>query len=208
MAAALPRRRCAAAPRSSVQAVGAITRLMPSSVQALNDRRQIAISSSIVKPTCDRPTTETRAGGPAAKAFVNRSWPLVAQTPMPSSIAIVRGSQRRGSACCRGKTNSAATQQASATPEKWATTARGSSSRTWCRPISATALVNELTRAAATAMCPPAELAAAGSARRRRRPSATAGQTSNGGHSPRSGSDSTATHSGNMFVSVSTSETG
>ena len=51
---------------------------------------------------------------------------------------------RATSGCVVGKTNSAAKQQARATAEKWATIARGSISRTWCRPISAIALVNEL----------------------------------------------------------------
>ena len=47
-----------------------------------------------------------------------------------------------------------------ATAEKCATTARGSSSRTWCKPIIATALVNALTSAAATAIRPSLNCAA------------------------------------------------
>ena len=128
--------------RRSVQAVGAITRAMPTSVSGLNVRCQKAISRSIVKPTCVRPTTEIRAGGPEVNAFVRKSWPIVADRPTPRRSTAVLASNATKSGRVRGKMNRAATQAANATAEKCATIARVSIWRTWCRPIIATALVD------------------------------------------------------------------
>ena len=119
---------------------------MPSNVNKPNVRCQKAISKSIVIPTCAKPTTETRAGGPAANAFVRKSWPIVADSPTPTSSATVCKSNV--SARVVGNTNNAKMHAASATAEKWATIERVSIYLTWCKPMSAIALVNELRSAA------------------------------------------------------------
>src|SRR5712691_4687782 len=71
------------------QAVGATTRLMPSSVIELKCRSQSSASNARAKTIWVRLTTETLAGSPPAKAFVSRIWPIVAVTPTPKSIKSV-----------------------------------------------------------------------------------------------------------------------
>jgi hypothetical protein len=54
--------------------------------------RLTTTSMSNVNTTCDRPTTDTRAGSPAAKARVRNIWPTLAVSPIPSSRATASGS--------------------------------------------------------------------------------------------------------------------
>src|SRR5262249_20371969 len=122
-----------------------------------NEDSQNKVSKAMAKRIWLKPTTATLAGGPAAKALVRNSWPMVAEMPTPRSSKRVSDVKVSRKATARPKRKSDAKQKSVDTAEKCATIAQLSICCRRCSPIMATAVEKELPRAIREAKLPSAK---------------------------------------------------